>query len=166
MIPFTENDWYWRVVGKPGFWSSAAGDYVPTLPVGWHATAEDAEAAGVPLDEARLPSYGGSEEELSQALRKYGLPGPVQTQADYADAIQAHVDAAARSRSYADAVSLASYVASTVPVWAAEAQAFVSWRDAVWMYAHTELGRVLAGERAQPTVSALVAELPAMTWPE
>lgn len=88
------------------------------------------------------------------------------SQEDYANAIQAHVDSTAKSRGYADGVTLAGYVASTVPGWAAEAQAFVTWRDAVWVHAHTELARVLAGERTQPTVMSLIAELPAMIWPE
>jgi len=84
---------------------------------------------------------------------------------DYRSAIQAHVDATARSRDYDSGVSCTSWVASTNPVWAAEAQAFVAWRDAVWAYAYTELAKVEAGQREQPNVAALLAELPAMSWP-
>ncbi|MBA2125065.1 hypothetical protein DLM45_02340 [Hyphomicrobium methylovorum] len=88
------------------------------------------------------------------------------TQDDYKDAVQAHIDAAARSRNYADGVSLASYVASTVPGWAAEAQAFVAWRDAVWFYAYSELAKVLTGQRAQPSIAEFISELPAIVWPD
>lgn len=94
---------------------------------------------------------------------------PPPTLEDYRAAIRAHVDAVAQIRQYDNAVSCASYVASTNPVWAAEAQAFVAWRDAVWVYAFTELDKVANGERQQPTVSEFIDELVAavpMVWPE
>lgn len=80
--------------------------------------------------------------------------------------IQCHVDAAAISRRYDSAVSLASYVASGNPAWAVEAQAFVSWRDAVWAHAYAELDKVLNGQRGQPGIGEFIAELPAIEWPE
>lgn len=55
--------------------------------------------------------------------------------AEITAAVDAHVDAAARARGYAGAAQLASYAASTVADWAAEAQAYISWRDAVWLAA-------------------------------
>lgn len=84
---------------------------------------------------------------------------------DYEVAIQSHVDATARSRQFRDGVTLASYVSSTRPQWAEEARAFVAWRDQVWAYAHGELSRVLGGERDQPTVTEIIAELPPISWP-
>lgn len=81
-------------------------------------------------------------------------------------AIQGIVDAAPAERLFRDGVTLASYVASTNPQWAAEAQAFVAWRDAVWAYAYTELAKVLSGEREIPVVEDFIAELPAIVWPE
>jgi len=94
---------------------------------------------------------------------------PPPTLDDYRIAVQAHVDATARARNYDSAVSCASYVASGNTVWAAEAQAFVAWRDAVWAYVFAELGKVQDGQRAQPTISEFIAEIAAivpMTWPE
>ena len=82
----------------------------------------------------------------------------------FRSAIQSHVDATAASRRYDNGVSLASYVASGNPEWASEAQAFVAWRDAVWVYAYAELDRVLDGEREQPSVEAFIAELPMIQW--
>lgn len=84
---------------------------------------------------------------------------------DYRIAINNHVDKAARSRDYNDAATLAGYVSGTVPTWAGEAAAFVTWRDAVWSHALAELDKVLSGEREQPTVEALIAELPKLVWP-
>lgn len=90
---------------------------------------------------------------------------PEPTLADYQAAIQGHVDDVARTRLYSGGNACASYAASTVPQWAAEAAAFVAWRDAVWVYAYAELGKVENGQRPQPTIPAFVDELPAINWP-
>lgn len=87
------------------------------------------------------------------------------TEQDYSNAIQARIDGVANERQYANGVALASYVNSTNSQWAAEASAFVAWRDAVWSYAYQELAKVQAGTRPQPTIEALIAELPAIVWP-
>ncbi|MBD3844879.1 hypothetical protein IED13_04160 [Bosea sp. SSUT16] len=84
---------------------------------------------------------------------------------DYRAAIQAHVDATAQARNYDSGLTCASYVGSTNPAWAAEAAAFVAWRDAVWVYAFTELPKVQSGQREQPTIAAFLDELPVMIWP-
>jgi hypothetical protein len=97
-------------------------------------------------------------------IEDYVPPAP--TQADYVAAITAHIEATARSRHYDSAVSMATYVTSATPAWAAEAQAFVTWRDSVWVYVYTKLALVEAEARTQPTVAGLVEELPAIEWPE
>lgn len=75
-------------------------------------------------------------------------------------AIQSYVDETAKARNYDSGVSLASYTSSTNAVWAAEATAFVAWRDAVWDYAYSELDRVVGGGRPVPTIDDFIAELP------
>lgn len=90
---------------------------------------------------------------------------PLPTEDDYRSAIQNLIDSHAQSRRYDSGNSLATYVASSNPVWAAEAQAFVIWRDAVWAYAYGEMVKVLAGEREQPSVEAFIGELPQLVWP-
>lgn len=80
-------------------------------------------------------------------------------------AIQAMVDHVAQGRRYDSGNSLASYVASTNEQWAAEAQAFVSWRDEVWIYAYAELAKVQGGEREQPSVAAFLDEIEPIVWP-
>lgn len=82
----------------------------------------------------------------------------------YRKAIQSLIDGKAQEKQYDDGNSLASYVNSTVPEWAAEAQAFVAWRDLVWGYALVELAKVQKAEREQPTVDDFLAELPAFEW--
>lgn len=90
---------------------------------------------------------------------------PPLTQDDYAASIQSHIDWTAQSRGYADGAVLASYITSTIPVWQAEAAAFVPWRDAVWVSAYTALA-AMQGGAAPPTIGALIAGLPPITWPE
>ncbi|EMG52681.1 hypothetical protein Brsp04_01957 [Brucella sp. NBRC 12952] len=79
--------------------------------------------------------------------------------------IQAMIDAKANERQYDSGATLASYVNSTIEQWSSEAQAFVAWRDAVWLYALAELDKVQKADRAQPSVEDLLAELPAFEWP-
>lgn len=81
------------------------------------------------------------------------------------DAVQRHLDATAKTRNYDGILSLASYATSTNPTFAAEGQAGVAWRDAVWAYCYQALAAVQAQTRAVPTWEELKAELPAMVWP-
>lgn len=106
-----------------------------------------------------------NENELNDVLRPYGLTLPAPTEADYSDAIQAHIDAAAQSRGYGDGYALASYASSTIQSWASEAAAFIGWRDSVWLYAYGELAKVQSGQRPKPTITGLIGELPAIAWP-
>lgn len=85
--------------------------------------------------------------------------------AQYENAIQNLVDSTARERQFRDGVMLASYTASTKPKWAAEAQAFVAWRDNVWFYAYGQLAKVQAGQRPQPTVEQFLGEIAPIAWP-
>ena len=136
-------------VWRQGVWEATA---VAILPEAVREAAEEHWTA------ARVASY-----------RTASKP-PVPTTEDMVEAfraaIQSHVDTVATSRRYDSAVSLASYVASNNPVWAAEAQAFVVWRDAVWVYAYAALDKVLNGQRLQPGVVEFISELPAIEGPE
>lgn len=93
-------------------------------------------------------------------------PPPVEVEAAYAAAVQVHIDATARSRGYSDGVALASYATSTVPTWATEAQAFVAWRDSVWVQCYQTLAAVQQGQQTAPTIGALIAALPQISWPQ
>lgn len=87
------------------------------------------------------------------------------TVADYRRAVQAHVDRVAQDRLYDNGPSCASYAASTNAGWAAEAAAFIAWRDGVWAQVLATLAAVEAAEIAPPTIAALIAALPQITWP-
>jgi hypothetical protein len=93
------------------------------------------------------------------------ISDPSPTITDYENAIQNLVDETAREKQFRDGVTLASYIGSTKPKWAAEAQAFVAWRDNVWFYAYGELAKVRAGQRPQPTVEQFLTEIAPIAWP-
>lgn len=76
-IEYDPHDWYWQVSGRTDYWSSAASAYVETLPAGWYATIQDAvDAANGGDNVLCVVSPIGTEAELSDVLRPYGLRGP------------------------------------------------------------------------------------------
>jgi hypothetical protein len=83
----------------------------------------------------------------------------------FQQAVEAHVEATVAERGYSSGASCAGYLNSTIPSWAAEATAFIAWRDAVWAHVFAQMTLVEAGDREEPTVEALVAELPPIVWP-
>ena len=83
----------------------------------------------------------------------------VRAMASITHAIDAHVEAQAKALDYNSAAHLASYVASSVPEWASEAQAFVAWRDSVWQAAIAMLADAEASGEA-PSVEDVIAALP------
>lgn len=113
------------------------------------------EAFGIELPTKIVPVEGDE-----PAIDRPGL-NPVDV---YRLEIQTMIDAKASERQYDSGATLASYVNSTITEWAMEAQAFVAWRDAVWLHALAELDKVKNGEREQPTVADFVAELPEFNW--
>lgn len=112
-----------------------------------------------------LIEYPGLRKWNNGEVVTFERPQPTVTIADYENAIQNLVDETARERQFRDGVTLASYTASTKPKWAAEAQAFVAWRDNAWFYAYGELAKVQAGQREQPTVEQFLTEISPIAWP-
>jgi hypothetical protein len=69
------------------------------------------------------------------------------------------------ARGYDSIVSACSYVASTNPKFAAEAQQAIVARDATWSKLYEILAEVEAGTRPTPTsAEEVIAELPALVW--
>lgn len=115
----------------------------------------------------------GSQHQITQrgiappanALTAPPPPTADQVIASLTAAVQAHLDATARTRNYDGILSLCSYAASTNPKFGPEGLAGVAWRDAVWAACYAVLAAVQAGTRTTPTAAELLAELPAMAWP-
>ena len=88
-----------------------------------------------------------------------------ETIADYKQAIQGHIDAVARAKDYDSGVSLAGYKGSAVEAYAEDADAFTTWRDPLWPTVFGILENVQSGAIPQPTITELIAMLPAPPWP-
>ena len=84
---------------------------------------------------------------------------------DLTTAVQAHLDATARTRNYDGILSACTYATSTNSQFAAEGQACVQWRDACWFTCYGVMNAVQLGGRETPTAEQLIAELPPMVWP-
>lgn len=96
---------------------------------------------------------------------KYTPPAPPPlTVADYTQAVQNHLDAAARQRNYDNIVSACSYAAAP-NVFQAEGIAYLNWRASVWQTCYGVLGAVEQALRPAPTIVELIAELPALVLP-
>lgn len=81
----------------------------------------------------------------------------------FEQAIQAHLDAAARGRGYDSIATAVSYAEEpAVPKFQDDGKAFRAWRSLVWQYAYQELARVKAGEREIPALDSFMDELPAL----
>lgn len=83
---------------------------------------------------------------------------------EYQEAIQFHIDAKAREKGYESGFSCSTYANSTNPAWKSEAEAFIAWRDAVWIYAYGELAMVASGQRSAPSSMEFIGELPLLAW--
>lgn len=91
-------------------------------------------------------------------------PTVEEIQASMISAVQAMLDAKSKERGYDGILSACSYASSTNPKFAAEGQACVEWRDAVWSKCYEILGDVVAEKREIPTVEELIDMLPKMQW--
>ena len=88
-------------------------------------------------------------------------PTPEQVIEAMRAAIQTHIDKAAQGYGYDDVKAAVTYADEpAVPKFQAEGRAFRAWRSLVWAYAYGVLAEVKAGDREQPTVEELIAELP------
>lgn len=108
----------------------------------------------------RIINLSTLEETIDEDFVPPAPPAP--TVADFAAAIQAHIDSVALSRGYANGFAMAGY--ATDPEHSFEAQPFVVWRGQVWKHAYAELSKVQSGQRELPTIAELVGELPKIVW--
>jgi hypothetical protein len=132
----------WAVAENGRIWSGNAG--------AWVAAADTPHMTAIPTIA-----------ELKRVLRMHAMPEP-ETVEDARMAVEGLIDAMAQARGYRSAESCVSYVSSSHKPWAAEAQAFKAWRDAVWLAVYA----AQASTTPPATIADLLAELPAMAWPE
>ncbi|MGB4065403.1 MAG: hypothetical protein WBK19_16385 [Azonexus sp.] len=89
-----------------------------------------------------------------------------QVVAAYSAAVQFHLDTAARDAGYDNINTAVSYAEEPAVVkFQGEGAAFRAWRSLCWAYCYAQLAAVEAQEREQPTIEALIAELPSLVLP-
>lgn len=104
-----------------------------------------------------IDTHAPTEEEQAAAAQ-------VALAAVFEQAIQEHLDAAARTRGYDSIATAVSYAEEpAVPKFQEDGKAFRAWRSLVWAHVYQELAKVKAGEREIPTLDALMVELPALS---
>ena len=104
--------------------------------------------------------------EYNQRQNDFNASFGVRLTNDCKAALELHINEVAAERTYSSGVSCVSYKDSTNPQWAAEAAAFIAWRDACYAYAYDYLARAQGGEIPNPSVDDFMATVPAMVWPE
>jgi hypothetical protein len=85
---------------------------------------------------------------------------------ELASTIQYLIEQTAKSKSYENAVSCASYANSTNEAWKLEADTFIAWRDSVWSYAYEQLAIYSSNEEPLPSVEQFMVSLPQIQWPD
>lgn len=145
-----------------GFYDSAIhGDNIPAdaveITAELHAVLLAGQSAGkrIVADADGLP-----------VLADPPTPTAAQIVASYTAAIQKRLDDFAGPRNYDGILSAATYATSTVPKFAAEGQYAVEARDATWAKCYEVMAAVEAGARSMPSLEELLAELPALAWPQ
>jgi hypothetical protein len=106
-----------------------------------------------------------TEEYLESLFPEYQRQFDIDAVANPAVAlIQKKLDDTAKSKSYDNAISCASFSSSSNLTWTVQADPFVAWRDAVWNYAYTIFAQVEAGTIPIPTLEEFMAGLPQISW--
>lgn len=91
---------------------------------------------------------------------------PLSVQATALVAIQQLLDNVAMAHGYDSMERLCSYSQSTHAKWASEGAYGIQYRDACWLAAQSIHDAVNAGQRTLPTVAEVLAEMPAVEWPQ
>ena len=96
------------------------------------------------------------------------LPSPTEEQMiqQHVQAVQTLLDSTAQQKGYDGILSACSYAASSNSTFQAEGRACLDWRDRVWIKVYEVLDAVASGSSPMPGEAELLAEIPAMIWPE
>ena len=105
-------------------------------------------------------------EAEANELRQPTEPSLEEKQAAIVAAVQMYLDDFAKTRNYDNIFTAATYATSKNPAFAAEGQYAVEARDETWARCYQILNEVMTGQRPEPTLEEIMAELPALAWPD
>lgn len=115
-------------------------------------------------DGTMIPSSNAAIGQVYQNGQFITPPPKPLTEDEFIATVQQHLDAEAKTHGYDNILSLCTYATSTDPTYAAEGQAGINWRDAVWQACFTLLADVTANTRPMPTDESFLEEFPVMEW--
>lgn len=132
---------------------------------GWIEFKQDLNLANEEIEE--LPQWALAAQALWETRMDEinNPPVPPLTQQDFIIAIKQQLNDVSIARNYENEYSIASYANSTNLVWKADAEAFIAWRDSVWLYTYSELALIQAGDKPVPTIEEFISGLPTIVWP-
>lgn len=114
-------------------------------------------------EEIKKPIYALVYRDMTeQEEAEMPMPSVEEIKAQLIEQVQNHLDSECQKLGYDNGFACASYIASSVPKFKAEAECFVLWRDQVWSYCYEQLALYEQGEREIPT--DIIAELPVLEW--
>lgn len=137
----------------------------------------DITALGKTYDEVRYCLYDQSKktftvDSICQEMRDrdiipYNAPtgNYDYTEDDAAAAIQNALDAKAQEYLYDNIFTATTYTNSTNPRFKADADAFIKWRDEVWVWAYAKLDDVKNNTAEKPEFSKLLEDMPLFSAP-
>lgn len=102
------------------------------------------------------------------AARLYGnamIAGQMPTLDHYKTAFDDHLDAVAAQRQYDNRMTIVCYAGSTNPRWAAEAEAFIAWRDSALIHMFQQLAAVEVSQIPPPTIEEFIGGITPIAWP-
>lgn len=82
----------------------------------------------------------------------------------YTDALKGLFNAKAKEKNYDDEISIVSYAQSSNEEWQLEAQQYIAWRDACWLYAIAIKTQIENDEISAPSVDDFINEAPQLVW--
>ncbi len=103
--------------------------------------------------------------EYEQIQAAWNAAATARAYADFLTLLGQYLDTKALERQYSSAISCATYINSTNPTWSAEAQAFVSWRDAFLIAAYEYQAEVEGGQIPDPSFDDFLNQAPPLVWP-
>ena len=113
-----------------------------------------------------LPAGCTAISDVEASALQEPAPSKEQIVSAYERAVQEHMDAAAKTAGYDSINTAVSYADEpAVAVFQSEGAAFRAWRSLCWAYCYAQLAAVEAQERTQPTIDALIVELPVLVLP-
>lgn len=117
------------------------------------------------VDGVEVPLTPEEIEEFNQQTQEWEQGANQRLYDECQRSLEILINESAKEKLYNDAVSCASYKDSSNAQWAAEAAAFIAWRDYCYEYAFDYIQQAEDGT-IEPSLDGFMNGLPPLVWPE